>query len=157
MKMFTKSLFSLLRLILLIAALLMGGVAFFRTGGFSGIKWDLNDIKTKFTNEFSNLSSKLETQTKSAKDIAQIQTLILKAKLAIIENKDLKAASGYLANAQEMLAGIKKESAEKYGESIDNTTKKINELAGELKNGVYVSSNKFEEILLNLDIMDKTK
>jgi len=156
MKLF-KSLFSLTRLILLLAALLMGGIAFFRTGGFSDIKWDLNDIKESINNELlSRLSNKIETRAKSAKDIAKIQTLILRAKLAILERQDFDSATNYLGTARELLLQLKKDAGESSKELIEKTGGKIEELAKELRSGIYISSKKFEEIRLNLELLDKT-
>ena len=157
MKLF-KRLFGLIRLILLLAALLMGGIAFFRTGGFSDIKWDINDIKESINKDlFSKLSNNLQTQAKSAKDIANIQTLILRAKLAIIESKDFDSATRNLGTAREILSKMKNKSKNQYYEQYDKTIKKIDELAKEIRSGIYISSNKFEEILLNLDILDKSR
>jgi len=151
-----SSFFGLIRTILLIIALLMGGVAFFRTGGFSDIKWDLQDIKESINEDIlSKISKKMEKQAKVGKDFSSVQTYILKAKLAIVEKKDFNSATKYLGTAREMLDHIKKDVAYEYRESIDKITKKIDELGKEFKSGIYIDSNKFEEILLNLEILDK--
>jgi len=151
MKLF-KRLFGLIRFILLIAALLMGGIAFFRTGGFSDIKWDLKDIKR----EFSNLSNKFDNQVKSVKEISKIQALVLQSKLAILENKDFNTATKRLATARELLSRLKDDAPEQYKNLYQKTIDKIDELAKDLRSGIYISSQKFEEILLNLDILDKS-
>jgi hypothetical protein len=151
MKLF-KMLFGLIRLFLLLAALLMGGIAFFRTGGFSGITWDLNDIKK----EFSNLSTKFDTQVKSVKDIANVQTMVLKSKLAIIENKDFDYATKNLSDARELLSKLKEEAPDQFKDLYQKTIDKIDNLTKEVKSGVFVTSQKFEEILVNLDILNKS-
>jgi hypothetical protein len=151
-----KSFFSLIRLVLLLAALLMGGVAFFRTGGFSDIKFDLNDIKKGVTSEISNFSNQIKTQTKNAKDYSTIQTYILKAKLAILENKDFDSAVNYLETSREMIEKMKADSKDYTKEKLEKLTTKIDDLNKELRKGIYISSQKFEEILLNLEILDKS-
>jgi len=97
----------------------------------------------------------MEKQAKVGKDFSSVQTYILKAKLAIVEKKDFNSATKYLGTAREMLDHIKKDVAYEYRESIDKITKKIDELGKEFKSGIYIDSNKFEEILLNLEILDK--
>ena len=118
----------------------------------------LNEIKESINRDLlSKLTNKIETQSKTVRDFSKIQTLILKAKLAMLEKNDFDSATRYLSNARELLSNLQKNAKYDLQEYYKKTINKIDELGNELKTGVYFPSNKFEEILTNLDILDKSR